>query len=300
MNNDKSENNPVEFGSSDQKHHIDQTRRNVTRAGFAVPVLMSFSGYSPLANAFMSPSKMFSGQASPQAGGDVIPSVGRSPGYWKTCQWFKNWKSPAAGEVPAVYFATTETTEQTTGGKGKSTTTTTTTTWTEQTTGEPGSYSDFKAERRAMLHYGPEFGAVFPGGAQIQPLPELFQLSGIPDPTNAQLIKPRTYGLSMWELLAFPAEIASNAGISMDVVQLARHLVAAHLNIHAFGEDYPLTDAILNDMWLASSTGGEYFPAGINGTPGNGWTASDIVCYIQSTFDPGSNDYDENIGFSCT
>ncbi|HYE37637.1 hypothetical protein [Methylocaldum sp.] len=301
MSNDKLENDQVDSESSDQEHNVDQARRNLTRAGFAVPVLMSFSGYSPLANACMSPSRIFSGNASPQAG-DTAPCAGRSPGYWKVCQWFKEWNSPYGTENPAVYSATTQTTEQK-KGTGTSTTTTTTTTWAEQTTGGPANYSEFEAEKRAMLHYGPEFSYLCSGGAQIPPLSKLYQLPATLNLTNAQLIKPRTYGLSMWELLAFPADIvANNTGMSMETVQLARHLVAAHLNIHhpTYGLGYPLTDAILSDMWQAASNGGEYFPNGSNGTPGNGWAARDIVCYIRSTFDPGAPGFNENIGFSCT
>lgn len=302
MNNDEFENDQTDFESSNQKNDVDRARRNVTRAGLAVPVLMSFSGYSPLANAFMTPSRIFSGNASPQAAGDPIPSAGRSPGYWKACQHLKSWSSPHLTEVPAVYVATTEIGEQkggNGGGKNKSgEQSETTTRWEEETRGGPGNYREFQAERRSMLHYGPEFGAAFPGGAQILPLPELYQLSGASGLTDAQLIKPRTYGLSMWELLAFPAEIAGSSGVSMEVIQLARHLVAAHLNIYAFADDYPLTDAILNDMWEAASMGGEYFPNGIHGTPGSGWSAGDIVCYLQSTFDSKSQG-DDDVASGC-
>ena len=85
-------------------------------------------------------------------------------------------------------------------------------------------------------------------------------------------------GVGIWAVLAFPGSFAGG--------QLLRHLAAAWLNAGYFvsvGAKYPLTRVQIVAMWNATKAGGAYCPTGI--TCGVGWSAADVINYINGMYD---------------
>lgn len=109
----------------------------------------------------------------------------------------------------------------------------------------------------------------------------------LPDPNSAD--NPQTSAadrtvnparpIGMWEVLAFQNSIT---GLSMPMIQAARHLVAAYLNT-GFVADYPLTGTQCIDIWQQLVSKGTYCPLA-SCTPGQEWGPQQVVDYIAGTF----------------
>ena len=100
--------------------------------------------------------------------------------------------------------------------------------------------------------------------------------------------------ISMWEILAFPNPVASASGTATEIVQLARHLIAAYFNAMVVS-DYPITPAQVLGMW-AHGVGGNYCPIGPCQHP---WGPSELICYLKRTFDLVGFGPDDYNGITC-
>lgn len=80
-----------------------------------------------------------------------------------------------------------------------------------------------------------------------------------------------------WAVLAYPNNFGSQG-------QLMRHLIAAWLNAGIF-PDYPISRAVVLDMWLAVKNGGIYCPSNVACDDSNGLNADEIKDYIESMYD---------------
>lgn len=93
--------------------------------------------------------------------------------------------------------------------------------------------------------------------------------------------RPSGLAIGIWEALAFPN--------NFDGGQLMRHLSAAWLNAGLFAssaQKYPLTRAQIVDMWNATKSGGLYCPGSmVGGCGANGWTAAQVIAYIDQMYD---------------
>ena len=81
----------------------------------------------------------------------------------------------------------------------------------------------------------------------------------------------------IWEVMAFPTNFGS-AG------QLMRHLICAWLNASRF-DDYPISRAQVQDMWIAVANGGLYCPSSIVCNDSMGMDATEVKEYIESMYD---------------
>jgi hypothetical protein len=91
-------------------------------------------------------------------------------------------------------------------------------------------------------------------------------------------------GVGMWAVLAFPTSFTNG--------QLLRHLSAAWLNAGYFtgsGAKYPLTKAQIVEMWNETKSGGLYCPASMVTCGSNGWTAAQVISFIEGMYDINSN-----------
>ena len=62
-----------------------------------------------------------------------------------------------------------------------------------------------------------------------------------------------------------------------------RHLLSAYLNANYFA-GYAITKPQVIDMWNAVKAGGTYCPTNMS-CGANGWTASQVIAYIQGMYD---------------
>ena len=95
-------------------------------------------------------------------------------------------------------------------------------------------------------------------------------------------------GTGIWAILAFPGSFSGG--------QLLRALAAAWLNAGYFntpGQQYPMTRAQIIDMWNATKSGGMYCPNGITCT--TGWSASQVVSYIEGMYDLNASGGDPSL-----
>lgn len=91
-------------------------------------------------------------------------------------------------------------------------------------------------------------------------------------------------GVGMWAVLAFPTSYPDG--------QLLRHLCAAWLNAGYFtsaSEKYPITKAQVVEMWLDLKSTGIYCPSSVGSCGSNGWSASQVISYIEGMYDINSN-----------
>jgi hypothetical protein len=91
-------------------------------------------------------------------------------------------------------------------------------------------------------------------------------------------------GVGMWAVLAFPNAYPNG--------QLLRHLCAAWLNAGYFtgsGAQYALTQAQVVEMWMETKSGGTYCPNSMVSCGSTGWTASQVISYIEGMYDINSN-----------
>lgn len=94
--------------------------------------------------------------------------------------------------------------------------------------------------------------------------------------------------VSMWVVLADPkASIFGTNG------QLLRHLSAAWLNALYFAkssdQQYPLTTVQIQEMWNETKGGGIYCPNGMTCGPNQGWSANQVIDYIDGMYDINSD-----------
>jgi hypothetical protein len=89
---------------------------------------------------------------------------------------------------------------------------------------------------------------------------------------------------TLWAVLAFPGSFPNG--------QLLRHLVAAWLNAGYFtsaGSRYPLTREQIIEMWNETRGGGTYCPASLMSCGTTGWTATQVISFIEGMYDINSN-----------
>ncbi|GAB4174593.1 MAG: hypothetical protein Fur0039_16610 [Rhodocyclaceae bacterium] len=220
-------------------------RRLLTGGMAAAPILLTVASRSALANVCPSPSRVFSGMASPNPS-DHFSCNGRSPGYWKTCQHFGEWPL----DPPTV---------QVFSGHD----------WSGCSTGTP---SQPDKARFVGGDYGASFHALFSAACVM--------LKPVVAPTSGREV-------SLWEVFAFPTDVATASGTSAEKVQLARHCIAAYFNALKFGSTYPVTSAQALAMWADGSCG-SYCPLASCTDP---WTPAEIIAYIKGTFDGVDLDY---------
>ena len=87
-------------------------------------------------------------------------------------------------------------------------------------------------------------------------------------------------GIGLWAVLAFPNQFSGG--------QLMRHLAAAWLNAGYFtgaSAKYPLSKAQVVEMWNATKSGGLYCPSSMLGCGTNGWSAQQVISYIEGMYD---------------
>lgn len=85
--------------------------------------------------------------------------------------------------------------------------------------------------------------------------------------------------VGLWAVLAFPNEFTNG--------MLLRHLAAAWLNAGYFttsGQLYPLTRLQIVEMWLQTKGGGLYCPTSMTCAPNVGWSASQVISYIEGMY----------------
>lgn len=89
-------------------------------------------------------------------------------------------------------------------------------------------------------------------------------------------------GTSLWSALSPQAQFG----------QLLRHLTAAWLNAGYFtaqSQRYPLSKQQVVEMWNAVKGGGLYCPASLLNCGTKGWTASQVISYIEQMYDTNSD-----------
>ncbi len=87
--------------------------------------------------------------------------------------------------------------------------------------------------------------------------------------------------VGLWAVMAFKNDFVGS--------ELLFHIVAAYLNARYFTSDaakYPITDEQVVEMYNAVKSGGLYCPSSfvVQSCPGGGWTAGQVVDYIQGMF----------------
>lgn len=86
-------------------------------------------------------------------------------------------------------------------------------------------------------------------------------------------------GTGIWAVIAFPGSFSGG--------QLLRHLAAAWLNAGYFttpGQLYPLTRVQIIEMWDATKSGGLYCPTSMTCASNTGWTAQQVIDYIEGMY----------------
>lgn len=106
----------------------------------------------------------------------------------------------------------------------------------------------------------------------------LSDITYIGTPINSVFPGALTNDFGMWAVIAFPNEESFGPNR-----QLLRHLSAAWLNAGYF-DYYPMTQTQVKNMWLDLRNGGLYCPGGNCGT-GGGWTATQVIAYIEGMYD---------------
>ena len=89
-------------------------------------------------------------------------------------------------------------------------------------------------------------------------------------------------GTSLWSALSPQAQYG----------QLLRHLTAAWLNAGYFKSNatkYPLSQQQVVEMWEAVKSGGVYCPSSLGNCGTKGWSASQVISYIEQMYDNNSD-----------
>lgn len=236
-----------ELRSSTQQKEIDQTRRNLTRIGLTTPVLMSFSGYSPLANACATPSRHASGNTSPQTEEPVYSCNGKPPSYLVMCASFGSWP---LGGLDAPQLQIQDGSGNPIGCTGG---------------GVPSFDTFFSSDSNPPASKISSFGTTVDVyvGATTTFIPVL--------PTNGAGTVDQTRLASVWELLAFPEKQPDP-----QAAQFAQFIIAAIYNANA-DSTYPVSVDQAKEMF-AKGPLTEYQP-----TNGVKWGVAEIIFYLQST-----------------
>lgn len=244
-------------------------RRRLIAGGLAgAPIFLSLASRSALANTCVSPSRVFSGNASPHQ--ENFSCGGRSPGYWKQPQHFASW--PLAKPDVETYKNGNWSNDDSGGPSlGKFTS------WKQSTlsNGDARIGNGIDNSGSGGHQFGASFASVFGSVSGMKPV-----VPNRPAGDNKGVVDG-SRAVCMWEILCYPSQVASEAGLNVVTVQLARHLVAAYFNTYVVA-DYPLTRAQIVAMWQNTGGLGTWCPI-----PGcsTGWGPAEIICYLKRTFD---------------
>lgn len=112
---------------------------------------------------------------------------------------------------------------------------------------------------------------------------------------RSDMLDPGTLLTSVFPGASVPAGTALWSALSPQAQfgQLLRHLTAAWLNAGYFtaqSQKYPLSKQQVVDMWNAVKVpGGVYCPASLLNCGTKGWTASQVISYIEQMYDTNSD-----------